>query len=139
MRNNKDAPLWHAFLALLSTCAKGVQLYCPSRTYLAIPYCTIFSFLEHRAVVNTDLPKPFIFIVDHSSQYFSLGLHASNLNENLLKFSLLSLLEGSKSGMTIDYLVQPTYKFILTHCKINLYWQDSFLHKLENQRDNLSF
>ena len=65
-------------------------------------------------VVNTDLPKPFIFIVDHSSQYFSLGQYASNLNENLLKFSPLSLLEGLKSGMTIMYL----HKFILTHCKI---------------------
>ena len=56
-------------------------------------------------VVNTDLPKPFIFIVDHSSQYFSLGQYASNLNENLWKFSPLSLLEGLKSGMTInDYV-----------------------------------
>ena len=34
-------------LASLSTCVKGVQFYCPSRTSPAIPYCTIFPFLAH--------------------------------------------------------------------------------------------
>ena len=28
--------------ASLCTCAKGVQFYCPSHTYTAIPHCTIF-------------------------------------------------------------------------------------------------
>ena len=42
MRGNKIASLWHAFLALLVTCAKEVQFYCPSHTYEAIPNCTIF-------------------------------------------------------------------------------------------------
>ena len=44
-RGNKLARLQHACLDLLSTCAKGVQFYCPSRTYPLIPYCcSIFSF-----------------------------------------------------------------------------------------------
>ena len=34
-------------LALLGTCAEGGQFYCPSRTYVEIPYCTIFPFLVH--------------------------------------------------------------------------------------------
>ena len=37
-------------LALLNTCAKGVQFYGPFRTYLAIPYSTIFS--NFRALCN---------------------------------------------------------------------------------------
>ena len=28
-------------------CAEGMQFYCPSCTYAAIPYCAIFPFLEH--------------------------------------------------------------------------------------------
>ena len=36
----------HACLTLLSTCAKGAQFYCPSHTYAAIPYCTIFFHFE---------------------------------------------------------------------------------------------
>ena len=44
-RGIKISPLWHSCLALLSTCAKGVQFYCPSRTYAAIPYSTIFRAL----------------------------------------------------------------------------------------------
>ena len=34
-------------LASLGTYVKGVQLYCPSRTYAAIPFCTIFPILAH--------------------------------------------------------------------------------------------
>ena len=45
LRNNKIAPLWYACLTSLSTCAKEVQFYCPSRTYAANPYCTIFQFI----------------------------------------------------------------------------------------------
>ena len=33
-------------LTSLGACAKEVQFYWPSRTYPAIPYCTIFPFLE---------------------------------------------------------------------------------------------
>ena len=40
LRGNKIAPLWPS----LGACAKGVQFYCPYRTYPAIPYCTIFHF-----------------------------------------------------------------------------------------------
>ena len=47
LRGNKIAPLQHAYLALVSTCANGVQFYNPSHTYAAIPYCTIFPFLLH--------------------------------------------------------------------------------------------
>ena len=43
LKGNKIAPL--------RTCVKGVQLYCPSCTYPAIPYCTIFLILEHSAVL----------------------------------------------------------------------------------------
>ena len=50
MRSNKIAPLQHTCLTSLSTCAKGVQFYCPSHTYPAIPYCTIFAFLTHCSV-----------------------------------------------------------------------------------------
>ena len=32
-------------LTLLGTCAKGVQFYCPSRTYQAITYCTVLPVL----------------------------------------------------------------------------------------------
>ena len=42
LRGNKIAPLRHTCLALLGTCAKEVQFYCPSHTYAAIPNCTIF-------------------------------------------------------------------------------------------------
>ena len=52
LRGNEIASLWHAFLASLGTCAIGVQFYCPplvSRTYPAIPYCTIFPFIAHCA------------------------------------------------------------------------------------------
>ena len=31
---------------ILDTCAEGVQFYCLSRTYPAIPYCTIFPFFH---------------------------------------------------------------------------------------------
>ena len=47
LRDNKIAPLHHPYIALLSTCAKSVQFYCPSHTYAAIPYCTIFQFLAY--------------------------------------------------------------------------------------------
>ena len=53
MRSNKIVPLWHACLASLSTCAKGVQFYCPSGTYSTIPYCAIFPFLIHCEGVET--------------------------------------------------------------------------------------
>ena len=43
LRGNKIASLRHSCLTLLGTCAKGVQFYGPSRTYLAILYCNIFS------------------------------------------------------------------------------------------------
>ena len=35
-------------------CAKGMQFYCPSHTYVAIPYfnCTIFPFLEHCVIAS---------------------------------------------------------------------------------------
>ena len=49
LRGNKIAPLQHAWLTSLSMCAKGVQFYCPSCTYPAIPYCTISPFLAHSA------------------------------------------------------------------------------------------
>ena len=55
MRGNKIAPLWHICLALLSTCAEGVQFYCPSRTYPAIPYCTIFQLLKPNGPSHTHL------------------------------------------------------------------------------------
>ena len=42
---NKITFLQHACLALLGTCAKGVQFYCPSLTYAAIPYLGIPIFL----------------------------------------------------------------------------------------------
>ena len=53
MRGNKIAPLRHAWIASLSTYAKGVQFYCPSRTYPAIPYCTTFPFLAHYVTVTS--------------------------------------------------------------------------------------
>ena len=34
-------------LASLGTYTKEAQFYCPSHTYAAIPYCTIFPFLDH--------------------------------------------------------------------------------------------
>ena len=40
LRVNKIAPLWHVCLTSLSTCAKRVQFYCPSRIYPGIPYYT---------------------------------------------------------------------------------------------------
>ena len=40
--NETPSAVRHTCLALLSTCGQGVQFYCPSRTYPAIPYCTIF-------------------------------------------------------------------------------------------------
>ena len=45
-RGNKIAPIQHACLASLSSCANIMQFYFPSLTYPAIPYCTIFPFLE---------------------------------------------------------------------------------------------
>ena len=50
MRGNKIAPLQHSCLTLLSTSTKGVQFYCPSRTYPSIPFCTIFPLLEYCVV-----------------------------------------------------------------------------------------
>ena len=49
LRDNAIATpaLCHACLTSLSTCAKGVQFYCPSCTYPAIPDCTVFPFLAH--------------------------------------------------------------------------------------------
>ena len=47
LRGNKIAPLRHAGLDLLGTCAEGVQFYRPSHIYVAIPYCTIFSILAY--------------------------------------------------------------------------------------------
>ena len=44
---NKIALLQNACLASLSTCAEGVQFYCPSCTYLAILNCTIFTYFGH--------------------------------------------------------------------------------------------
>ena len=46
--------LMHLFmcLTLLSTCAEGVQFYCPSHTYTAIPYCTFFLLLEHYVIMS---------------------------------------------------------------------------------------
>ena len=40
-------------LTSLDTCVKGVQFYCPSLTYPAIPYCTIFQFLVHCVASST--------------------------------------------------------------------------------------
>ena len=50
LRGKKNACLQHECLPSLSTCAEGVQLYCPSHTYPAIPYCTFFPFLENCAI-----------------------------------------------------------------------------------------
>ena len=36
-------------LASLCTCGEGVQFYCPSRTYTAIPCCVLFQFLGYDA------------------------------------------------------------------------------------------
>ena len=47
LRENKIAPFHHACLVSLGTCAEGVQFYCSSHTYAAIPFCNIFPFLEH--------------------------------------------------------------------------------------------
>ena len=54
MRRNKIAPLQHLCLASLGTCAKGVQFYCPSCTYSAIPYfiALFFHFLAHCAAAE---------------------------------------------------------------------------------------
>ena len=38
---------WPAKKQFQKTRAEGMQFYCPSRTYAAIPYSTIFPFLEH--------------------------------------------------------------------------------------------
>ena len=46
MRGNKIAPLRHVCLTSHGTWAKGVQFYCPSNTYSAIPYCTKFSIFS---------------------------------------------------------------------------------------------
>ena len=46
LRGNKIALLQHTCLASLGTCGKGVQFHYPSRTYAAIPYCTLFSIFN---------------------------------------------------------------------------------------------
>ena len=57
LRGNKIAPLQHAYLALISTCAKGVQYYCPSRTYQTIPYCTFLTFFEPSGKNDIDVDQ----------------------------------------------------------------------------------
>ena len=52
MRGNKIASLQSACLSSLGTCAEGVQFYCSSHTYAAIPFCNIFPFLEHSNVAE---------------------------------------------------------------------------------------
>ena len=46
LRGNIIAPLQHACFALLGTCAEGVQFYCLSCTYPAIPYCISTYYLS---------------------------------------------------------------------------------------------
>ena len=52
----------------LGTSAKGVQFYCPSRTYTAIRYWTIFPFLaQHYEVEHYDyalFKKEFVLLAD---------------------------------------------------------------------------
>ena len=47
LRVNKFVLLQHVCLASLVTCPEGVQFYCPSHTYPAILFCTIFPFSEY--------------------------------------------------------------------------------------------
>ena len=54
LRGNRIAPLQHAYLSSLGTCAKGVQFYCPSHTYRAIHYCSIFSIFSSLSDDETD-------------------------------------------------------------------------------------
>ena len=70
LRGNKIAPLWHTCLTLLSTCAKGVQFNCPSRTHPAIPYCPIFPFLAHCAFVYVLQMNNSNFIIPYSARGF---------------------------------------------------------------------
>ena len=60
MRVNKIAPLWHTCLTSLSACAEGGQLYCPSCTYAAIPYCCFhlsFQFPLHQRNFSNKIHK----------------------------------------------------------------------------------
>ena len=68
-RGNEIAPIRHACLTSCYTCAKGVQFYCPSRTYAAIPYCTIFPFLEH-CEKEEDRTIRYLYILMEHKQLF---------------------------------------------------------------------
>ena len=72
-RGNKIAPVQHSCLTSLGTCAEGMQFYCPSRTYAAIPYCIIFPFLAYCRAT-----------------YFILQTSILYLGEVLFSFLLLS-------------------------------------------------
>ena len=108
-RSNKNAPLWYACLALLSTCVKVVQFYL-SRSYPAIPYWISFQFLEHRSLCWTEnslQPVPgYIyskssncvhFCPKNSSLYSKLHYLNRDIERNRTNFTLTSNILGPKS------------------------------------------
>ena len=93
LRDNKIAPLQHVCLASLSTCTKMVQFYCPSRTYPAIPYCTIFPFLAYYAFIDLTL-------VDlHIKFLLSICTKCPlNMNSHQTKISTIALVKSFIQG-----------------------------------------
>ena len=105
MRGNKIAPLWHTCLASLGTRAKGVQFYCPSRTYPAIPYCTIFPFLEH--CVSEKKCKPFRIGI---SNRFFFEEEAFKMGEKL--FILTKMFSPKKRTDKIFVFFNRVHKYV---------------------------
>ena len=103
MRGNKIAPLQHTCLTSLGTCAKGVQFYCPSHTYPAIPYCTIFS------IFSTLWPLAWPFAMQISLLLFKIGGESCTLYTiagfvfqlNFLQDLMLDMKMGSWLGIKI--------------------------------------
>ena len=57
-RGNEIAPLWHKCQAKWGMCAKGVQFYCPSSTYLAIVLLVLyFIAFNYRAIFDTNAER----------------------------------------------------------------------------------
>ena len=62
-RGEKISSLWHAGLALLGPCAKGVQFFCPSRTYQAIPYYSGYGSQFFSSLLKHSSQCLFVYIV----------------------------------------------------------------------------
>ena len=112
-------------VSLGGTCAEGVQFNCPSHTYPAIPYCTIFPFLEHH---DWRLKRPSFMNVSMQNGLEDAILHPIHHSGTLLQTLLLyiSIIVYFIFMGLVVFSIQLLEQFLITSeiCTLDVvFWQ----------------